>query len=133
MAAPREFDVAIVGKGSCVTITLGPPYKFGVFKELVVSKFGLTPSEMTRLELRRVDEEPAPSSALRLFEAAADSPIELTKHLIADGVQYIVGKIAGPAGAFSVAAHEINGLRCGDVSSSERRWRRRQRAAPECF
>jgi len=131
MAAPREFDVAIIGKGPLRKIVLDR-VGFSDFIAAIEAKFGLSPHELNCLELRRVDEEPAPSNASPLFEAAAESPIELTKHLIADGVQYIVGKIgAESAGAWFASLHRLSGLRCGGVSSSgRRRWRR---AAPLWF
>ena len=92
MAAPREFDVAIIGKGSCWTIQLHPPFKFGVLKELLVSRFGLVPSEANTLELRRVDEQPTRHNSSRLFGAATERPIDSDVELQAGDVQYIVGK-----------------------------------------
>ena len=97
MSAPREFEVAIIGKGSCWTISLQSPFKFGVLKELIVLKFGLVHSEANTLELRRVDEEPNDENAEELFNAPTPTGSSRkinTTELLNAGVQYIVGKIA---------------------------------------
>lgn len=95
---PRLIDVAIVGLGSCVTIQLSHPIRFGVFKESVVTKFGLTPRMMTRLELRRVGTQPSRLSSSRLFDEGVERPIELDVDLQAVDVQFIVGMIAETPG-----------------------------------
>jgi len=96
MAAPREFDVAIIGKGVLRKIVLDT-VALADFTDRLEQKFYFARGEMDRLELRRVGEEPAPRNAVRLFEASTRQ-IESTADLNADDVQYIVGKIAEPIG-----------------------------------
>ncbi len=98
MAAPREFRLAIIGKGTLRKIAMGT-VDFADFFDSLEQKFFFAPGEMDRLELRRVDEEPAVHTASHLFEVAAERPIRSSPELQAVDVQYIVGKIAEPAGA----------------------------------
>ena len=90
--AAREIDVAVVGRGPCVTLLLPYPYKFGVLVNLVTDKFDIVPRERVTLEFRAVDDEPTEESAEELFEASARK-INSSASLNQPATEHIVGKI----------------------------------------
>lgn len=96
MGEPRDFRVAIVGKGPLRKIALGT-VDMADFVTAVSTAFCFTPGELDRLELRRVEEEPNDENADELF-TASPRKVNSTAGLVPGDVQYIVGKVVAPAG-----------------------------------
>ena len=93
----RRYYVFISGKGPrrAVDVQEAAIDPFGDFVAEVKREFGLLPTELSGIEFRRVQSPPDDDTASEMFEASQSHTVKDNNALSAQGVVYIVGKLAG--------------------------------------
>ena len=91
----RRYHVFIVGTGPRRAVELPEDaIDFSEFVDAVQAKVGLRAADLIGIVFRCVDVEPDEDNAGTLFDACALRKVNNNASLSAEGVRYVVGKLA---------------------------------------